>query len=379
MKDMQHYRDVSERVVPRASCREEILNKAERMQPKKRRPVMRRIGIGLAAASLALAGTTVAFGAANNWDYQQVFTKYFSEKNDEPVSYDFSKIGMNINESREFPEGTLTVESALVTPYAMYLSWRFLPNETVTVSDTDLLWGSAFAIGTDCVLHSSTADSYQSMDSAVLDEDGAYHFTRNLFSIDGTFTDNTLYLSVNVTQFHEDCSRGFVVDTGENPFVLKTGTAHEPEFRKVDVSVHPLKRNVVEYDGDCGRRQQNGLRVLGGILTQVEPTDFKAGNGQTGGETGNLSVPDGGKIDAFAHEIKQAVPRERRGLSDGAINDGGHFRGGRKFQRSGYRWDSGFRQPARHVVYGKRIGRENQLRLHIAPDLFGAGQIAGSE
>ncbi|MBR3267739.1 MAG: hypothetical protein IKI58_03275 [Oscillospiraceae bacterium] len=238
MKDMQHYRDVSERVVPRASCREEILNKAERMQPKKRRPVMRRIGIGLAAASLALAGTTVAFGAANNWDYQQVFTKYFSEKNDEPVSYDFSKIGMNINESREFPEGTLTVESALVTPYAMYLSWRFLPNETVTVSDTDLLWGSAFAIGTDCVLHSSTADSYQSMDSAVLDEDGAYHFTRNLFSIDGTFTDNTLYLSVNVTQFHEDCSRGFVVDTGENPFVLKTGTAHEPEFRKVDVSVH---------------------------------------------------------------------------------------------------------------------------------------------
>ncbi|MBQ8921286.1 MAG: hypothetical protein IJ060_03875 [Oscillospiraceae bacterium] len=246
MKNMQLYREISARVRPRAACREEILTVAEDMQSKKRRPVMRRICIGLAAAAVALTGTVVAVGAANDWNYQRIFTKYYSEKTGTQVQYDFSNIGMDINESVVLPTGTLTVESALVTPYAVCLSWNFAPNETVTLSDTDSWISIVNCFGTD-----HNAQGVGQADGT-FDEQGVCHFTANLISVGDPFAGSSIRAYFIVSQIPSDTETGItqVKMEEDNYIMLEFSGSTEPGLEKSETSVHLTECAVKPCDAD---------------------------------------------------------------------------------------------------------------------------------
>ena len=169
--NMQHYRDVSARVTPRAALKEEVISMATEMQTKKRRPVMRRIGIALAAAAVAVGGMTVAVGAANGWDYQSIYTKYFSKKTEQLVEYDFTKIGQVLDVSGTFDFGTVTLESMLSTPYTMYLSWNVVPDESTGISPGDSLWMHVI------LSDKGTGNHMAALSGVECGEDGTWHFT----------------------------------------------------------------------------------------------------------------------------------------------------------------------------------------------------------
>ncbi len=239
MKDMQHYRVISARVTPRASCREEVISMAMEMQKKKNRPVMRKIGITLAAAAVAVGGMTVAVGAANDWDYQSIFTKYFSDKTESTVEYDFSKVGMDINQSAEYAFGTVTVESALITPYAMYLSWDIQLNDTAPTNADDVLF-SSIGLSTESGMNSLMVHEV----AGTRGDDGAYHFAAILQSGESELTGETYKLwntslakrpsgGGNPTYFQDSLS-----STEQDAILFTVSETTEFGLKKLDGALH---------------------------------------------------------------------------------------------------------------------------------------------
>lgn len=90
----------------------------------KKRNTKRRMtaGVILAAAVLAIGG--VAAGAAANWDSSAIFTHFL--KAEEPVDYSlFENLGMEINETMDFGDFTVTVNSILTDGQIVYVLYEY--------------------------------------------------------------------------------------------------------------------------------------------------------------------------------------------------------------------------------------------------------------
>ncbi len=235
MIDMQHYRDISARVKIRPQCREEVIAMAMQAEKQQHRRPMRKLGIVLAAAAVAAGGMTAAAGAANNWDYRSIFTKYFSEKTDSAVEYDFTPIGQNLDVQGEFPFGTVTLESMLSTPYLMYLSWNVEPNEAAGVSPDDMLWSFITVMDSvNCNLMSNEA-------SAARGEDGKWHFTAKFRSTNGA-------LEPNPTDFYVSTFMRYDAEnTADDAIIAKDDTDHKLTFTPQitpDPAMQPLSTPI---------------------------------------------------------------------------------------------------------------------------------------
>lgn len=84
-------------------------------------------GISIAASMLVCSTLTV--GAINNWDYAAVFRKYFSEKSDKEISYDFSDMGIDINETYKQNGYELRLGSVIADANSLYISYHFRLDE----------------------------------------------------------------------------------------------------------------------------------------------------------------------------------------------------------------------------------------------------------
>lgn len=92
------------------------------------------IAAGVAAA--VLAGTTLSVGAAVNWDYQSLFNKYFSDRTDTPVGFDFTGMGMDIDHRFDCEGYTVHVKSILADQYALMVLYDvILDEETMATYD----------------------------------------------------------------------------------------------------------------------------------------------------------------------------------------------------------------------------------------------------
>ncbi len=83
----------------------------------------RMIGVIGAAAAAIMIGGTVTVGAVNNWDYSAVFSRYFAEKSGAPVSFDFTGMGLDIGETVEGDNFTMTVQSVMADASNVYIAY----------------------------------------------------------------------------------------------------------------------------------------------------------------------------------------------------------------------------------------------------------------
>ena len=79
--------------------------------------------IGFAAAAAVTVGSVVTVGAMNNWDYQAVFDRYFSEKSGSQVQYDYTGMGLTIGHVISTDDYTLTVQSVMADTDSVYLAY----------------------------------------------------------------------------------------------------------------------------------------------------------------------------------------------------------------------------------------------------------------
>ena len=105
----------------------------------------RRIALtGLAAAAVLLVGGAVTVGAVNDWNYGAVFNRYFTEKSGEPVSFDYTGMGLNIGKEITGDGFTLTVQSVMADSSNVYIAYDIAlsreisetvcPDDSTTVS-----------------------------------------------------------------------------------------------------------------------------------------------------------------------------------------------------------------------------------------------------
>lgn len=97
---------------------------------------------GLAAAAAVLICGAVTVGAANNWDYAAVFSKYFTEKSGGQVYYDFTGMGLDIGQQIIRDDYTLTVNSVLADTGAVYVAYDIRLSDAVQekVAAYDQVW-----------------------------------------------------------------------------------------------------------------------------------------------------------------------------------------------------------------------------------------------
>lgn len=125
-----------------------------------------------AAAAAVLTFGTVTVGAANNWDYKELFARYFSAKSEQPVEYDFTGMGLDLGDVIEGDGFTLTLDALLADTEAVYLAYHFTLDSKVGAGES--LDFPISAVITDA--DSGTAYSDESgSPAAELGDDGAYH------------------------------------------------------------------------------------------------------------------------------------------------------------------------------------------------------------
>ena len=78
-----------------------LLSRYDEQQARCKRKNFSKRGLltGISIAASMLVCSTLTVGAITNWDYAAVFRKFFSEKSDKEISYDFSDMGIDINET----------------------------------------------------------------------------------------------------------------------------------------------------------------------------------------------------------------------------------------------------------------------------------------
>lgn len=110
--------------------KEEILMKAKQMQAQydaqnkrtiKQHSTRRGMLAGIAAAAAVLVCGAVTVGAVNDWNYAAVFSKYLSDKSGMDVSYDFTGMGLDIGQTFEGEDHTLTVQSVVADAFSLYI------------------------------------------------------------------------------------------------------------------------------------------------------------------------------------------------------------------------------------------------------------------
>lgn len=133
---------------------------------------------GLAAAAAVLICGTVTVGAANNWDYAAVFSKYFETKSGEPVYYDFTGMGLDIGQEIVRDDYTVTVNSVLADTGAVYVAYDIKLSDEINAQLADNTEISAYG-GILCSITKEGEDGTYSPEmqtsSAGCDENGIYH------------------------------------------------------------------------------------------------------------------------------------------------------------------------------------------------------------
>ena len=132
----------------------------ERKPAIRRHSAQRRMFAGIAAAAVLLVGGAVTVGAANDWNYATVFSKYFSDQSGEHVNYDFTGMGLDIGEVIEGDRFTMTIQSVVADTNAVYVVYdialsdeineMLAPYEEVYVNG--FLFGSVFSENDDGTL-----------------------------------------------------------------------------------------------------------------------------------------------------------------------------------------------------------------------------------
>jgi hypothetical protein len=125
-----------------------------------------------------LAFGTVTVGAFNNWNYPAVFNYYFSVKSGEPVSFDFSGMGMDIGQTFQCEDYSLKIQSLVADANAVYVSYDIdLSDEldaAIAPYDDAIICGGVTA-------HIEQADTGENCChiihgmNAIRSEDGIYH------------------------------------------------------------------------------------------------------------------------------------------------------------------------------------------------------------
>ena len=93
--------------------------------PVRRHATVRKMFAGLAAAAAVLVCGTVTVGAVNNWDYIGLFNRYFRTQNADHKDFDFSGMGLDINETFQCDGYSIDIQSVVAEANALHLIYSF--------------------------------------------------------------------------------------------------------------------------------------------------------------------------------------------------------------------------------------------------------------
>lgn len=179
-----------------------------------------------------------------------------------------------------YPFGTVTVESALVTPYAMYLSWEIALNESAPMDADDVLFSSVN-------LYAGANGSLGAHEVAgTRGDDGAYHFAAIMQSGQSTIPGDTYsfwnislakrpsgggeptYYQVSLHSTEQEAIRITIADSTDFNLIQPGVTLHTEYCDATYFAVSPLG---ITFTNENGADPQKLLHETGGLsYTEAE-------------------------------------------------------------------------------------------------------------
>lgn len=213
---------------------------------------------GIIAASVLLVCSTFTVGAINNWNYTAVFHKYFSEKSGKKITYDFSDMGMDINESYKQNGYELKLGSVIADANSLYISYNFRLDEEYAMKLPQMngqIYGRLLPS-----MHLKDADGSYIKDGITVsriskqNEDGSFDCVAR-HSIDNCsdYSDKTLVVDIGVPAYAGTLSYMQNTDTSEEGIHTPLPTSSERHMYSLN-GITNIK----------GITNDNGIRLIDG-------------------------------------------------------------------------------------------------------------------
>lgn len=258
--------------------------KAKQMQAKydaahpARKKERRGFRVSIAAAAAVLLCGTITAGAVSDWDFAALFRKYFSDKTGTEIDYDFSGMGLDIEQSYQGEGYTLTVQGVIADTSAIYTLYEIALDESVQEQIKDYAEVVVFGGLLASVIKEDTAGTFSPVgtsDELVQDENGIWHGVHVSLMDPGTdISDKTLeYSSTQVSVFNRNADG----TEAESIMLPEIGDGHSYPIGSVslaDITVQsgieqmcsvilPEDKNKIEFTELCLTPMQLSLRNTG--------------------------------------------------------------------------------------------------------------------